>query len=104
MTHDELMQFSRANWQRLPSETREACVESLRTFIPADIRKSWKEHGIGHPEKAGFHILGGGMQIRNRLRSVIKDAHLKPVDYGDGLMARNWDDYYMAAIEEAINE
>ncbi len=41
-----------------------------------------------------------GTQIRNLLREVVVDDQLPPVDYA-GQLVCNWDDYYVAAIEEA---
>jgi hypothetical protein len=46
-------------------------------------------------------MFGGGMQIRNRLRDVLTDDQLPPVDYPEGPM-QNWDDFYTGAIDALI--
>jgi hypothetical protein len=46
----------------------------------------------------------GGMAVRNALRGGgLPDAVLPPFDayYGDGTDVRNWDDYYVQAVEAA---
>lgn len=100
MTQEELMKLSRENWLKIPEDKRKACLDHLRGWIPLDVIVHWKEHGIGHFMVKGkdcrdpmFH-LGGGMQVRNRLRDIVKDEDLP----GD----KNWDDYYMGALEELL--
>lgn len=93
----ELREVSRTNWNVLPKELREECLAHLQGWIPDEQVLEWKVFGFPR----GFHLLGGGMQIRNRLRDVLRDEQLPPVEYPEGPM-RNWDDYYMGALDELM--
>lgn len=97
MTDKELDKWCRANWDKIPAEKRKACLDHLRGWIPIAVLREWKRSGFGD----AFHMFGGGMQIRNRLRDIIKDADLPPVQYDLG-PARNWDDYYTGALQELL--
>jgi hypothetical protein len=92
-----LDEWCRANWGKLPTEQREACLAHLDGWIPDDILLDWHTNGFS----AGFHMFGGGMQIRNRLRDVMTDDKLLPVPYDHG-PSQNWDDYYTGALQELM--
>lgn len=55
---------------------------------------------------SGHHIFG--TSIRNLLRNGnfgyrgIRDEELPPAPYEDGSLQRNWDDFYVQAIEAAV--
>lgn len=109
----ELGIWCRANWDRIPAEQRKKCLDHLRDWIGADIIAQWKaQHAAGDriaSDIPGFHHLGGGMRIRNRLRDVMKDAELPAVvgpagGYPTGEEVRNWDDFYTGALEELVEE
>lgn len=100
--------WCRANWDRAPAEQRAACVAHLRRFFPPEVRRLIKQqHAQG--ERIGSHDpcfhFGGGMAVRNALREVLRDEDLPPVvgpagGYPEGQVVRNWDDFYMGALEE----
>lgn len=95
------------NWQLIPSSKRDVLLEDLRSFIPGDILTRWKSElkpgkTIMDVEGPMFHNLGGGMAIRNRLRSILKDDELPPITYPDGTPYRNWDDFYLGALQALV--
>lgn len=103
--------FCRANWDRVPAEHRATCLDHLRGWIRADIIAQWKaQHAAGEriaSDTPGFHHLGGGMEIRNRLRDVMEDSELPAVvgpagGYPLGEEMRNWDNFYTGALEELV--
>lgn len=98
MNETDLQIWSRDNWKRIPEAKREECINHLHGWIPYDQLSQWKENGFG----SDFHMFGGGMQIRNRLRDILKDDDLPPVAYRGGAFFRNWDDYYMGALDELM--
>jgi hypothetical protein len=57
---------------------------------------TWKVFGFPRH----FHF-SEGMAVRNLLRDVLRDEQLPPVEYPVGPM-RNWDDYYMGALDELL--
>ena len=100
---DTLKKWCRQNWNQIPELIRKDCIDHLDGWISPDIIKEWKEKGYDDP---GFHLLGGGMQIRNRLRDQLTDMELPIVrvdhegkSYGP---SQNWDDYYTGAIDELL--
>lgn len=106
MKDQDLQQWSYNNWMKVPELIREDCLNQLRGWVPPDIIQVWKAElkagkPIGGPS---FHILGGGMSVRNRLRNALTDSELPPVKYPDGNLVHNWDDYYMGAIQQFIEE
>lgn len=102
MTKAELDAFCRANWNRIPPEQRKRLLDDLREFVPADVIGAWKhQHEQGQDIGGeGFHMFGGGMAVRNRLRQTMKDDELPPVTYPDGQQHQNWDDFYTGALQE----
>ena len=92
-----------ANWKRVPELIRKDCIDHLDGWIPKETIREWKTNGYDEP---GFHLLGGGMQIRNRLRDQLLDMELPVVtvdhegkSYGP---SQNWDDYYTGALDELL--
>jgi len=98
---DKLRLWCRNNWNRIDPFIRKDCLDHLEGWIrPEDIAILKRGYG------AGFHMLGGGMQIRNRLRERLTDMELPilTVDhegkaYGP---SQNWDDYYTGALDEFL--
>lgn len=100
----DLIGFSKRNWRRVPSDTREACINKLRQCVPPNMLNTWKDQvrrgvPIGS-DNIMFHF-GVGMQIRNALREVIKDNDLPPVKY-QNVDVCNWDDYYHGALYDFV--
>lgn len=116
------MAETRDNWAQLPFDMRVRAVEHLRAVCDPAVLEwvrdtyekdpdVWYAHDVTPPdvkeelkEKYGqyvptpFHFTVG-MQVRNTLRTVIKDDELPPVDYGDEKAYQNWDDYYAEVLE-----
>ena len=84
-------------WKTVDKRRRKECVDHLDGWIGVDDIRRWKREGFGD----GFHMFGGGMQVRNRLREVMKDDELPPVEYDSG-PAQTWDDYYMGVLYELL--
>lgn len=95
MTDEELREFEEQNWARVPEADRQRCVEHLRLWLKDP--EEWRA-GLDSP---GFHFFAG-MSVRNALRDVLTDDELPEVTYPDGHAYRNWDDFYMAALREAL--
>jgi hypothetical protein len=75
--------------QELSEEEKEKARELIR------------EHGRVEWLTAAFLHHGWGMQVRNLLRTRIKDEELPPGTAGEH---GNWDDYYGHAVECAVGE
>lgn len=101
MTDQELREFEESNWARVDEATRAKCIEHLRGVIPDEQRKQLREVIASDSLPMGFHMFGG-MAVRNALRHVVVDDLLPEVEYPDGERYRNWDDFYMAALREAV--
>lgn len=107
LPRNSLDEFYKQNWALVSKEGREACLAKLRKMTPPEMLEKWKEQ-LARGERIGsdsleFHF-GIGMQIRNTLRSVLVDDELPDVEYEDGSRHRNWDDFYMGALEELASE
>lgn len=100
-------QWYRDRWASVPLELRARIVDVLRTGLDeatkAGVRERIRERG--EDWLAEIHH-GWGTAIRNLLRTsgfpdhVLPDA---PYEHIEGTpMARNWDDYYMQAVEAAL--
>jgi len=101
-----LREWCRANWNILSAEVRKECVDHLDVWFSPETKASDIEWLRNYEKQPGFHFLGGGMQIRNRLRDKLKDIDLPVVTkdkdgkpYGP---SQNWDDYYTGAIDELL--
>jgi hypothetical protein len=98
-----LQEFAEKNWARVPEAKRKLCVEHLRkTIIPMD-QAELKEQFETGKFNPWFHFTSG-MTVRNALRDVMKDDELPGVAYpgGDSYEFHNWDDFYMAALRQAV--
>src|SRR5688500_1764558 len=100
-------QWYKDRWDSIPAEMKRAIVAHLRAHLKpdvmAEIRKAIKLKGslnwIGH------NHFGWGMGVRNLLRDVVTDDKLPSAPYPDGRGEyRNWDDYYIQAVEAAVME
>jgi hypothetical protein len=85
------------NWLLIPEDKRRAILDDLRGWIGLLTIKDWAAGGL----PSGFHTLGGGMAIRNRMRRHLHDQDLPPTRHG---LSFNWDDYYLGAIAALIDE
>ena len=119
---DEHDKWQRANWDKVHPMVRQDCLDGLRAEIPARLmgilraqhnaKQSLGSHDV-------FFHLGIGMRIRNILRNYLTDGELPEVDYYHDIAgnmlepwekpppqgfvltkARNWDDYYIGALQE----
>lgn len=105
-----LRKWCRDNWNSLPADVREKCLNCLDQEIikgpygPANLKYLRHYH-----ENPNFHLFGGGMMTRNLLRRVLPDTGLPPVHtdhngapYAVESSSGNWDDYYTGAIDELL--
>ena len=103
---DELEESSLKNWRMIPQQRREACLAAIRPKVPAAMIEKWRDqHSRGvriGSEYLMFHF-DIGMQVRNALRAVLLDDQLPEVTYPDGKKYRNWDDFYMGALEDLVS-
>lgn len=100
MSHEELQQYAEDNWSRVPAEKRELCVRHLRSLIWED--RTTLQEWFKKDEFPMFFHFDGGMAVRNALRDVMRDEELPRIDYGNGFYEQNWDDFYMAALRQAV--
>lgn len=71
---------------------------------PPEERERFKAKYDGFYIPTPFHF-STGMSVRNVLRGVFSDDELPPITYDHydpPIEAQNWDDYYIAVLEEAI--
>ena len=108
---DIIDQHSEENWEQFvstdPARSKNA-VDELRTWLDQqnkDTVERWRDQyrrgkqiGCDDP---WFHF-GVGMAIRNVLRTAVPDDRLPWVQYPGGRQAKNWDDFYTAALREAL--
>ena len=92
---ESICEFSRRLWDGLDVELRSRCVDALRNdgkFMSCahEVRKSIR----ADPDEwvLPYHRFWG-MRVRNLLRDTAADRVLP---------SENWDDYYSAAVEEAV--
>jgi hypothetical protein len=99
---DDRYERHRANWNKVPVEIRKCCLDALRAEISPELLAEWKtryrsgEKFVGH--------LGNGVFVRNVLRRQLRDGELPPVIYPGGFPTTNWDDYYLGALQELVEE
>jgi hypothetical protein len=91
---------------QIPELIRVDCINELRAHLPDHILANWVvTHQCGKPigtDNPLFH-LGAGMWARNILRRQLLDSELPGVLYSQhNKLVRNWDDYYLGAIQELI--
>lgn len=100
MRDAELRTWCRENWRRVPEDKRELCVNHLTGWMPPSYLAEWKAKG-GFPMLA--HTIGGGMQIRNKLREVLEDKDLPKIRQSKGgAWSQNWDDFYTGCLDEMM--
>lgn len=109
MTGEELNQWCLDNWRRVPEDARAAILQDLRHFVPTQVLDEWKTKlkpglSVLDISEPGFHSLGGGMALRNRMRKSLRDDQLPPVTYPDGSLVQNWDDFYTGALHDLVLE
>jgi hypothetical protein len=95
---DDLDEWCRSNWDKVPEEKRKLCLDHLKKKIDAATLRRWKECGF----PPGFHMFAGGMAVRNTLRDVMVDEELPAVSWNNGEAYSNWDDYYTGALQELL--
>lgn len=112
MSEEDLIAFSKRNWNRVPKLVRQDCVNHLKAKIPVKLIDIWKqEYKDGVPigsRTPGFHF-NLGMAIRNCLRDQLTDGELPPVvgpdgGYPEGEEVRNWDDFYLGALVALVEQ
>lgn len=101
MDDKRLQEETRNNWYSIDLEKRKAIVAMLRIELDMDsFRAVMEENPVGW--SIGWWHFSQGMGIRNLLREKgFKDQDLPEVEYPDGYVACNWDDFYTAALEAA---
>jgi hypothetical protein len=101
LLHD-IYKKSRDNWDKVPVEIRNLCLDALRAEISPETLAAWKmlhrsgEQFVGH--------FSNGMGVRNILRRHVPDRELPPVIYPRGFHSTNWDDYYLGALQELVEK
>lgn len=100
----DLQKMSEENWARVDPEKRKLCVEHLRKVIPKSEQVELALAFRSDDFDGWFHF-SGGMAVRNTLRDVMKDDELPGVKYSGGgdYEYQNWDDFYMAALRQAVD-
>lgn len=98
-------QWYKDRWESIPEERRREIVAHLRAYLTIDdqaaIVKTISEQGT--MTWTGAHHHGWGTGVRNHLRKLMKDDELPSAPYPDGRGEyKNWDDYYVQAIEAAV--
>lgn len=102
MTREDLDAWSHGNWTRIPEGLRRKCLDHLHEEVDPGTATKWRSLdriGDGDP----FFHFGVGMAVRNVLREVMPDDDLPPVDY-DGVEYQNWDDFYVGALADFLEE
>jgi hypothetical protein len=100
----DIWKFSKTNWEAIPREKRTACLNHLTGWLPKDLIDEWKQQYVeGNDIGGGWFHFSVGMQIRNRLRDVLLDKDLPPVEYPNGEKYQNWDDYFLGAVIELFD-
>lgn len=98
-----LHEMGKRLWAAVPKADRERCCEHLRAVIPDDVKDQVRAAAAGDRDdwSLAYHH-GWGMAIRNELRSVLPEDQLPyPDDHPDDAY-RGWDDFYVAAVEDAL--
>lgn len=89
-----------ARWADVPEVTKQRIVAHLRASIPADQLQQIGRRDAEGNLPAGWHFAGG-MSVRNLLRQAVRDEELPLAPYPGGQSHRNWDDFYVQALEAA---
>lgn len=97
-------------WERVDQDVKERSILALQKKLTPELSQQIRDHISKHGKNEWVHVdpfdhFFFGMQVRNELREAgILDAELPPFDkyYGEGTNVRNWDDYYVQALEAAV--
>lgn len=91
-----------ARWAAVPEEMKRRVVAHLRDELGEEQLAAIREKHAANPEgwALPYHMFAG-MGVRNLLREVVRDGELPPAPYPGGEEQRNWDDYYVQALEAA---
>jgi hypothetical protein len=105
----DLYTWCRNNWDTLPADVRQQCLNHLDDKLLKNHAHfmSNLEYLHHYRENPNFHLLGGGMLIRNLLRQMLLDSALPAISLmPDGNIydppSSNWDDYYTGAVDELL--
>lgn len=99
----DLQKWSHENFLKIPSDLRKEIHEILTGIIDEDLFDALLENYLNDRYifdgrvTAHFDI---GMSIRNAFRRKLHDDELPPVKHEDGQEYHNWDDYYIGAIAD----
>lgn len=114
---DNIDAWSYENWMKVPYLQRQACVAHLKTLAEPHILELWKrQHHAGKSigsDNVRFHF-STGMSVRNALRDIIPDERLPSIKqkhisrrwwgFGPYQVAKNWDDFYMGALQDLVEQ
>jgi hypothetical protein len=90
-----LRQIHEEKWAELSDDVKTRAVELLRNEFPLELKQDLQNLIAKNPDNwIGMEHFGWGMAVRNFLRTNGLTDDLTP--------DRNWDDYYIKAIEEAV--
>jgi hypothetical protein len=105
----KLDSWSEENWAKVTEEQRKRCVKALRTELEAEVDRPlldlWRDQyarGMQIGSDNPFFHMSPGMWIRNILRKEVEEGNLPWVEYPGGKLYKNWDDFYRAALREAL--
>lgn len=106
---DTLDERSEENWSHVDEDVRKRCVKKLKNELESEVDlpllDKWRDQhkrGMRIGSDNPFFHMQPGMWIRNILRLEATEEHLPWVEYAGGRSYRNWDDFYMAALREAL--
>lgn len=114
---DDIDVWSHQNWMKVPYQQRQACLRHLKAYIPPELLEEWKREyttnfSIGHND-VRFHF-STGMAVRNLLRDRLRDEDLPAITQrhlprrwwglGPRPTAKNWDDFYMGALQDFVEQ
>lgn len=101
--------WSEKNWAMVDAEVRKRCVKALKNELEAEVDREvldkWRDQynrGMEIGSDEAFFHMSPGMWIRNILRLELSENNLPWVEYPGGKQYRNWDDFYRAALREAL--
>lgn len=97
------------NWKQVEEAARKRAVKALKNYLEAELDRElldkWRqqyEDGMAIGSDDPWFHFGMGTAIRNVLRLEISENNLPWVEYPGGKQYRNWDDFYTAALREAL--
>jgi hypothetical protein len=91
------------NWSRVEESARKRAVKSLKDYLESEIDfeilQAWREQ---YEEDGHFGEPIMDYEIRDILRKEISENNLPWVEYPGGKSYRTWNDFYLAALREAL--